>query len=161
MFAKALVAFLVLPGAVAGVFPALIYMLDPWREGGHWLGLEIAILGIFFLLWCVRDFYVSGKGTLAPWSPPQNMVTVGLYRLVRNPMYISVLTILLGWSILSGSAIHAVYSVLIATMFHFRVTGHEEPWLSEEFGVQWENYSRAVNRWLPRIKPWYQNGNDT
>ena len=62
------------------------------------------------LLWCVRDFYVSGRGTLAPLDPPKRVVIVGLYRFVRNPMYVAVLTILVGWALLYGSWLLAVHA---------------------------------------------------
>jgi protein-S-isoprenylcysteine O-methyltransferase Ste14 len=60
-------------------------------------------MGIFALVWCVRDFYVSGRGTLAPWDPPTRLVIIGLYRFLRNPMYVAVLTILVGWALLYRS----------------------------------------------------------
>ncbi len=159
MFVRALIAFMVLPGMVGGVFPALIFALDPWRLTGFPAGYGLIGLGFFLLLWCVRDFYVAGKGTLAPWCPPRNLVIVGLYRFLRNPMYVSVLSILAGWCMASGSAILIVYTVLIAVMFHLRVLRHEEPWLAMQFGKDWLAYSGAVGRWLPRLKPW--NPHDT
>jgi protein-S-isoprenylcysteine O-methyltransferase Ste14 len=79
-----------------------------WRANrwtvDHPAGFFVLIVGTLGLLWCVRDFYVRGKGTLAPWSPPQNLVVVGLYRYSRNPMYVCVVLVLLGWasSTLSG-----------------------------------------------------------
>ena len=60
------------------------------------IGLLPLAIGIVLLLWCVRDFYVVGRGSLAPWAPPKNLVTIGLYRVTRNPMYVAVLTILCG-----------------------------------------------------------------
>ena len=155
MFLRALSAFLVLPCMVGGVFPALIFAFDPWRRGGFLSGYLVIGLGLFLLLWCVRDFYISGKGTLAPWNPPRKLVIVGLYQFHRNPMYIGVLLILTGWCMASGSIIMIVYTVCIATLFHLRVIRNEEPWLEEEFGEDWLAYSEAVNRWVPRLTPWY------
>jgi len=61
--------------------------------------------GLVVLLWCVRDFYVSGRGTLAPWNPPKRLVVVGLYRFTRNPMYIGVLMVVGGWAVRAGSPV--------------------------------------------------------
>jgi protein-S-isoprenylcysteine O-methyltransferase Ste14 len=155
MFLRALSAFLVLPGLFGGVLPALIFGFDPWRSGGHSSGYLVIGLGLFLLFWCVRDFYISGKGTLAPWNPPRKLVIVGLYRFHRNPMYIGVLLILTGWCLASGSTILIVYSASIAIMFHLRVIRNEEPWLEEEFGEDWLAYSAAVSRWMPRVTPWF------
>ncbi len=161
MLVRAVVAFLVLPGMGAGLVPALIFAFDPWRTNGFPIGYLAIGIGIIFLLWCVRDFYISGKGTLAPWSPPQRLVIVGLYRLVRNPMYVSCLAILVGWCLISGSIVLFIYTVLFAMLFHWRVTRREEPLLAKEFGSDWVAYSQAVGRWLPRLRPWYPNESGT
>ena len=95
MFARALIAFLVLPGMVAFIIPAAWLRFTDRLQLDQPLGLIILAIGIVGLFWCVRDFYVSGKGTLAPWAPPQRLVTVGLYRYSRNPMYVSVVLVLL------------------------------------------------------------------
>ena len=160
MFLRALTAFLALPGMVAGVVPGVIFLLDPWRTGAFRTGYVLIGLGTFLLLWCVRDFYLSGKGTLAPWSPPERLVVVGLYRFVRNPMYVSVVLILLGWSAIGGSFVLAAYTVTVATLFHLRVTRNEELWLQRKFASDWIPYSQGVNRWLPRLTPWYPPGNE-
>lgn len=161
MFGRALAAFLVLPGMAAGLMPTLIFLFDPWRNAGYPVGYLFMGLGLLLLLWCVRDFYVSGKGTLAPWDPPKNLVVVGLYRYVRNPMYVSVLVVLVGWCAMSGSAVLVVYTFLVAILFHLRVTRNEEAWLLRKFSEDWSVYSEAVNRWLPRLTPWYSNGAGT
>src|SRR5215475_4021375 len=98
MFFRALLAFLILPGAFGILLPWLLVDSDQRRMGGTWLGWPILFVGVCILLWCVRDFYVAGKGTLAPWDPPKELVIVGLYRFVRNPMYIGVLGCVAGWS---------------------------------------------------------------
>ena len=102
------------------------------------------------LLWCVRDFYVTGKGTLAPWDPPTRLVVVGLYRFVRNPMYVGVLGVVLGWSLVAGSPLLAIYAALLAVGFHLRVVLYEEPVLQRQFGDDWTRYRAGVNRWLPK-----------
>jgi protein-S-isoprenylcysteine O-methyltransferase Ste14 len=117
-------------------------------------GVVVVAAGLAVLLWCVRDFYASGRGTLAPWDPPRHLVVVGLYRFVRNPMYVGVLTLVAGWGLLAGSPLIAVYAVALAVVFHLRVILFEEPWLARTFGEEWKRYSAAVSRWLPRRAPW-------
>ena len=148
MFARAVIAFLALPGIVAFAVPLTWLWTTQRLAWTHPLGLVPLLMGIAGLLWCVRDFFVAGKGTLAPWAPPQRLVVVGLYRLSRNPMYVCVTLILLGWTILSGSTGLLVYTVCVATAFHLRVVHGEEPWLARTHGTQWDEYARRVRRWL-------------
>jgi len=83
-FLRALLAFLALPAVVSGLLPWLILRDDRWRTAGTPLAWPVSFFGAGVLLWCVRDFYVIGKGTLAPWDPPKRLVTVGLYRFAQN-----------------------------------------------------------------------------
>lgn len=147
MFWRALLAFLALPGVVAFAIPAAWVMADG-RGLVHPLGLLSLLLGIAGLLWCVRDFYVVGRGTLAPWAPPERLVVVGLYRHSRNPMYVSVLLILVGWAWSFGSAGLGVYAAGVAVAFQTRVVLGEEPWLAKTHGQAWVDYARRVRRWL-------------
>ena len=96
----------------------------------------------------VREFYVAGRGTLAPWSPPRNLVTSGLHRDSRNPMYVGVLLILCGWAIGLWSWPLAIYAAGIAVVFHVRVLLHEEPFLARTHGDAWTAYRARVGRWL-------------
>jgi protein-S-isoprenylcysteine O-methyltransferase Ste14 len=107
------------------------------RTAGAAWGLVPLVVGLVALLWCVRDFYVSGKGTLAPWDPPRELVVVGLYRYTRNPMYVAVTLVLLGWSWALGSLGLPVYAVAVVIAFQLRVVLREEPWLAQTFGNQW------------------------
>jgi protein-S-isoprenylcysteine O-methyltransferase Ste14 len=152
MFFRALFAFLVLPGVVAGLIPAVIVYRGGNFHDGSGVGFAIGSVGLSLLLWCVRDFFVSGKGTLAPWDPPKHLVVVGLYRFIRNPMYVAVLTTVLGWSVAFHSAWVGLYLVLLTIGFHLRVVLYEEPWLRRQFGAEWEAYLASVPRWLPRLK---------
>jgi protein-S-isoprenylcysteine O-methyltransferase Ste14 len=111
------------------------------------------LFGVAVLLWCVRDFYVVGKGTRAPWDPPKNLVIVGLYRYVRNAMYIGVLSTVFGWSIIAGSPLMATYTATVAIAFHLRIIFYEEPTLARKFGDEWTRYRKSVNRWWPRLLP--------
>lgn len=148
MFARALIAFLVLPGVVAFVVPATWLWCTADTQLAHPLGLVVLAVGIGALLWCVRDFYVAGKGTLAPWAPPANLVIVGLYRHSRNPMYVSVALVLLGWAITFGSPALFLYALVVVAAFHVRVVRGEEPWLARTHGSEWERYRERVPRWL-------------
>lgn len=153
LFVRALLAFLVLPGVVGGLLPLWIVSGDARRGGGSLLlGVPIALIGLVVLLWCVRDFYVAGKGTLAPWDPPRRLVVVGLYRFVRNPMYIGVLTLVLGWSIAAGSRNLAIYCAVVAVGFHLRTILYEEPRLTALFGADYQRYCDAIPRWIPGVR---------
>ena len=150
MFAWALLAFLVLPGTVAFLVPLFLF-----RPPGGWQSFRpIALLplgvGSVLLLWCVRDFYVTGKGALAPWSPPRNLVVVGLYRWSRNPMYLAVFLILLGWAVGLGTRGLWIYAAGMLLVFHLRVVFFEEPWLARQHGEAWLHYKAQVPRWLGR-----------
>jgi len=147
MFIRALIAFLSLPGIVAFAIPAA-WILAANAPLAHPAGLGLLIVGAAALLWCVRDFYVQGKGTLAPWSPPARLVIVGLYRYTRNPMYVAVTLILLGWAVSFGIAGLYVYALAVAVAFQLRVVFGEEPWLARRHGQQWTEYARRVPRWF-------------
>ena len=144
-FWPAVIAFLALPGTVAFLVP---WLLRPVGGRLNVVGLPLVIAGIGLLLWCVRDFYVAGRGTLAPWAPPEHLVVIGLYRLSRNPMYIAVLTILCGWAATFGSQTLLIYVAFIAVAFHLRVVLGEEPWLARTHGAQWTAYRAHVPRWV-------------
>ncbi|MDR7132907.1 protein-S-isoprenylcysteine O-methyltransferase Ste14 [Lysobacter niastensis] len=147
MFARAVFAFLALPGVVAFLVPvAWLWMAD--RPAAQPIGLLPLVLGMAGLLCCVRDFYVSGEGTLAPWAPPKRLVVSGLYRFSRNPMYVSVALILLGWAITFASGGLLAYALVVMVAFHVRVVRGEEPWLARTFGEDWVRYARRVRRWL-------------
>lgn len=147
-FTRALIAFLVLPGVVAFIVPGAWLWYTGSTGVEQPLGLIILVLGFVGLLWCVKDFYVSGKGTLAPWAPPVKLVTVGLYRYSRNPMYVSVLLVLIGWAVSFGSLGLFIYTLFVATAFHIRVVRGEEPWLARTHGNEWDSYVSRVPRWL-------------
>ncbi len=134
----------------AGVIPLLILGGRLHRGPGAAPGAGLMVAGGFLLVWCVRDFYVSGRGTIAPWDPPKHLVVGGPYRLVRNPMYIAVLGLVGGWALAFGSLALTVYLAVLAAAFHGRVVLAEEPWLRRRFGKEWDAYSRQVPRWLPR-----------
>jgi protein-S-isoprenylcysteine O-methyltransferase Ste14 len=147
VFAKALLAFLALPGVVAFAVP-VVWLVSAGASLAFPFGLVPLAVGTVGLLWCVRDFYVSGKGTLAPWAPPERLVVVGLYRFSRNPMYVSVSLILVGWAASFGVPGLWAYAACIAVAFHLRVVLGEEPWLARTHGAEWQAYAARVPRWF-------------
>jgi len=152
MLLRALVAFAVLPGVVAFLLPWLIAGDAAALRAARPLGLGVLLAGTAGLLWCAWAFYATGKGTLAPLSPPSRLVVVGLYRYSRNPMYVSVLLVLAGWAIVFASPVQAAYAALVAVAFHLRVVLGEEPVLARIHGVEWEAYTHRVHRWLGRVR---------
>ena len=155
MLLRALLAFLMVPVVVTGAVPLILASYDPYKGQGHFSGAYLLAIGLFILLWCVRDFYISGKGTLAPWDPPKHLVTIGLYRYVRNPMYGGVLFILCGWIIVTASPIILGFTVFMLLAFYFRVQSHEEPWAEQHFKIAWLNYKNNVPRWVPQLRGYY------
>ncbi len=150
LFSKALMAFFLLPGIFGLLIPWSLSHNDPWRGNEHIFGLWLTAIGLFVLLSCVKDFYQAGRGTLAPWSPPRNLVTIGLYRYSRNPMYIGVLLIITGFSWTYASPLTAGYGLICAAMFHWRVISYEEKILLQDFPEHWRSYAGVVPRWLIR-----------
>lgn len=148
MLLRAMLAFLALPGVVAILVPVVWLWRSAHTHVAHAIGLVPLVVGFAGLLWCVRDFYISGKGTLAPWAPPTELVTVGLYRYSRNPMYVSVTTALFGWALAFASSGLGVYAACVLVAFHLRIVLGEEPWLARTHGSRWEDYKRRVPRWL-------------
>jgi protein-S-isoprenylcysteine O-methyltransferase Ste14 len=150
MLWRALVAFLALPGMVAFAIPLALGITGrsetPLRQAGY----APLAGGAALLLWCVREFYVVGRGTLAPWAPPRRLVTTGPYRYSRNPMYLGVLLLLSGWATLFGSRTLVIYAVCVALAFQLRVLLAEEPWAARTFGRDWDEYRARVPRWLIR-----------
>ena len=148
LLVRATIAFLLLPGTVAFLVP--LFLLAPGGPGSFLdrLGLIPLGVGIVLLLSCVREFYLAGRGTLAPWAPPQELVVTGLYCFSRNPMYLAVLLVLWGWALGFRSWLLAAYAVAIMVAFHLRVVFYEEPWLARTHGEKWTDYNAHVPRWV-------------
>lgn len=149
LFWRALAAFLLLPGVVAFLVP---WLLRPADAVFHAASLPVLAIGTALLLWCVRDFYVAGRGSLAPWAPPERLVTIGLYRFSRNPMYVAVVLILCGWALAFRSTTLWIYTVAVAVAFHVRVVFGEEPWLARRHGATWAAYRARVPRWFIHVR---------
>ncbi len=154
---RSLLWTILLPGVVAGYVPWRFFGLrraqlafSPTRL----LGLLCIGIGIVLLVACIFEFARSGRGTLSPLDPPRRLVVRGLYRYVRNPMYLSVTTILLGEVILTGLRALAIYWALWFLAVNLFVIGYEEPTLQQRFGPSYDEYLRSVGRWLPRHPSW-------
>ena len=146
----------VAPGVVAGLIP---WLLTGWEPGATRLPLQLlgALLigaGVIVLLDAFVRFVVEGIGTPAPVAPTQRLVVGGLYRHVRNPMYLAVGTTIVGQALLLGRPILLLYAAAFATVVFAFVRLYEEPTLARQFGAQYEEYNRAVPGWWPRLRPW-------
>ena len=150
LFLRATVAFLVLPGTVAFGIPLFLLRPSPLASSFAPMAIAAVGLGSAVLVWCVWDFYVRGRGTLAPWDPPQALVWDGLYKYSRNPMYVGVLAIVVGWAIGFRSSALAIYAGCLAVAFHLRIVFAEEPFLARTHGAAWVEYRERVPRWLFR-----------
>lgn len=116
------------------------------------LALFIVIAGVALLLACIWEFAARGKGTLSPVDPPKALVIQGLYRYVRNPMYLSVSSIVLGEALLARSRPLIVYWMIFLVAANLFVILYEEPALRRQFGESYVRYQERVGRWLPRIR---------
>src|SRR4029453_7431785 len=103
-------------------------------------------------------FALQGLGTPAPIAPPRNLVVTGLYRYVRNPIYVALVAIILGQAVLMGDRRLIVYAALWWLVFHVAVVAYEEPTLEQTFGKEYEAFRAAVPRWIPRMTPWRSKG---
>ena len=116
----------------------------------RYAGLPLMAIGAAGLLWCIWNFFAAGRGTISPIDPPRHLVVRGLYRYVRNPMYVAVVTILIGEAIFFLSVpvlIEAGIFFILANLF---VRFYEEPALRRKFGESYEEYLQTVGRWIPR-----------
>jgi len=152
MLFRAITAFVAIPGLVAFAIPlatGIVTRRPPQREA---LALALILLGTVALVWCVREFYVAGRGTLAPWARPKHLVTSGPYRFTRNPMYLATLTILLGWCVLWDSSGLHIYLVVTLCVLVVRVYFLEEVWVERHFGSEWQRYRARTPRWLIPVR---------
>ena len=151
---KTLIFSILVPGTVAGIIPWLLLQRSGnlvLRIPSIWMiGLLPLLLGVGLYLWCAGAFTFIGKGTPAPIDAPRVLVVQGLYRWVRNPMYIAVLSVVIGEAILFRSILLAEYALVLWGVFHMFVVFVEEPSLRSQFGASYETYFRTVPRWLPR-----------
>ena len=149
--------FLLAPGVVAGVVPWLLTGWEARDPTPHWslraLGVALVVVGTAVLVHAFVRFVAEGRGTPAPVAPTERLVVGGLYRHVRNPMYLAVLATILGQALLLGRLVLLVYAAAVALAFVAFVRGYEEPALRRRFGAEYEAYRRAVPGWWPRLRP--------
>ena len=113
------------------------------------VGCIVIGLGALIYSWCVWDFATFGRGTPAPIDAPKKLVVRGLYRYTRNPMYVGVLSVILGWAILFRDPGLLIYAAIMGTCFHLFIALYEEPHLQREFPGEYDRYRSRVSRWLP------------
>jgi len=152
LFVRNLIFTLIVPGTVAVYLPLyLARHLPVGPIGAVVTGSVLILAGASIYLACQWDFAIFGRGTPAPIDAPRNFVSRGLYRYVRNPMYLGVLTMILGWAIVFRSTALLWYALGIGVAFHLMVLIYEEPHLRRVFGREYEEYCARINRWLPRL----------
>jgi protein-S-isoprenylcysteine O-methyltransferase Ste14 len=150
--AKTLLFTLVAPGTVGVLLPQWLK-----NHAGKapaplaWLGLGMFFCGVAIYLWCAWDFASKGLGTPAPIDAPRVLVVKGLYRFTRNPMYVGVLSMILGQALYYLSAPIAVYAGVVLAAFYLFVLLYEEPTLRKLFGAQYDEYCERVPRWLGHL----------
>jgi protein-S-isoprenylcysteine O-methyltransferase Ste14 len=151
--------FLVAPCVLAGLIP---WSMTRWEfrpaffglEGARSVGVLLILVGLPGLVDSFARFALQGLGTPAPIAPTQNLVVTGLYRYVRNPIYVAVVAVIVGQAVLFGDWRLLTYGGLMWLAFHVFVLAYEEPVLAETFGSQYEDFRANVPRWIPRLTPW-------
>jgi protein-S-isoprenylcysteine O-methyltransferase Ste14 len=148
---KNLIFTLVVPGTV-GVYVPLLIAREQAPVSGSRFAIALALLaaGGALYAWCAWNFAVVGRGTPAPIDAPKKLVRHGPYRYVRNPMYLAVLAVILGWAVLFESTAVLGYALGVGLSCHLFVVLYEEPHLRRVFGAEYENYCLRVGRWLPK-----------
>jgi protein-S-isoprenylcysteine O-methyltransferase Ste14 len=148
---RALLAF-VLPAVTLLWIPSLLWPRGWTPDPLGLAGTPLILAGAAVLIDCVVKFAVKGKGTLAPIDPPKKLVTGGLYRFVRNPMYVGGLLVLFGQALFFRSSSLLLYALAWWLAAHLFIVLYEEPHLRSVFGADYENYRTAVPRWIPRFR---------
>jgi protein-S-isoprenylcysteine O-methyltransferase Ste14 len=153
---KTLLWSVFVPGTLTILVPYLMlsYSLELFRVRlsiFRFIGLIPIAAGALLYLWCAWDFTFTGKGTPAPFDPPKEIVLRGLYRYVRNPMYVAASLVLIGEAILFESVLILVYAAIVFSFFHLWVIFYEEPTLRRKFGESYEKYCLKVSRWIPGV----------
>jgi len=163
MMLRHLLSIILLPFMVVVIMPAWLLNAfppdaSPWAEAAllGWalraIGPVLLISGFGLFSWCVSLFVRVGRGTLAPWDPTRNLVAIGPYRYVRNPMIGGVAAMLLGEALLWGSLAVGLWACAFILINHAYFVLSEEPGLEKRFGDSYRAYKSAVPRWIPRLK---------
>lgn len=153
---KTVIFTVLVPGAVVVGVPYVLLSSGPTPGLGAPLALRVtgvlpALAGVGIYLWCAWDFISAGRGTPNPFDPPKLLVSRGLYRWTRNPMYLGVALIIASEALLCDSALLLGYAALVWLLFHLRVVFYEERVLHRTFGASYAAYCDQVPRWVPRL----------
>ncbi|MEU2614734.1 isoprenylcysteine carboxylmethyltransferase family protein [Micromonospora sp. NPDC007271] len=153
------VFFCAAPGVVAGLAPWWLTdweMLEPFPHYTPVRSIGAVILAgaVAFLVHSFVRFVVEGLGTPAPVAPTAHLVVGGVYRFVRNPMYLAVVSAILGQAMILGQGVLLWYGAAIALLQAAFVRLHEEPGLRRRYGAEYDAYRDAVPAWVPRLRPW-------
>jgi len=150
---------LIAPGIVAGLIPWSIthWHMHPTPAALRAVGVTLIAGGVAFLLQAFTRFVLEGIGTPAPVAPTERLVVGGVYRYVRNPMYLAVGAIITGQALLFGRPGLLLYAAAFGAVVFCFVHLYEEPTLRDRFGRDYDAYRRAVPGWLPRLTPWRGN----
>lgn len=149
---KDLLFTVLLPGTAAVYVPLRIaHGRPPASVWAVALALPAFAVGGAIYAWCVCDFASFGRGTPSPLDASKRLVVRGLFRHTRNPMYVGVLTVILGWALLFQTGILAGYALVVGIGFHLVVVLYEERHLHHAFGDDYDAYCSRVGRWLPRL----------
>lgn len=148
--------FCVAPGTVVGLLP---WLLTGWRMREVPTPLLVAgalllVAAVGFLVHAFVRFVVEGLGTPAPVAPTRRMVVGGVYRHVRNPMYLAVATAIIGQALVLGQPVLLWYAAVVGLLQAGFVKFFEEPELRRRYGEAYDAYREAVPAWLPRLRPW-------
>lgn len=155
-----LIFFLLAPGTVAGFVPWWITgwqsaAVLPGQAAAQLVGFALVGLGLVPLLDSFARFALVGLGTPAPIAPTSSLVVSGFYRYVRNPMYLGVVTVILGQALVFADVRLVVYAVLVWVAFALFVLGYEEWVLARRYGDEYAQYCENVPRWVPRLSAWH------
>jgi protein-S-isoprenylcysteine O-methyltransferase Ste14 len=144
--------FAVAPGVMAGLVPLVLTGWDAYEVPVplRVIGGVVTALGAAFLIQAFARFVVEGLGTPAPVAPPERLVVGGIYRWVRNPMYVAVTATILGQALLLGRIALVIYAGVFWALTASFVRWYEEPNLRRRFGTEYDEYLQAVPGWLPR-----------
>ena len=159
------VFFVVGPGTVVGLIPWLLTRWQVREPVPYWapmrvIGVILLVAGLIVLIQAFVRFVVEGLGTPAPIAAPERLVVGGLYRYVRNPMYVAILAVIIGQALLLGQLGLLLYAAALWLISAGFVRWYEEPTLTRRFGADYESYRRAVPAWRPRLRPWRPSGRD-
>lgn len=152
---KTILFMLLIPGLLLVVFPVWLMATNMALFSFgimKWLAIPFWIVGTAVTIWCAWAFTVRGRGTPSPTDPPKQLVVSGLYRYVRNPIYVGVVIFLLGHVLWYPTLAILWMPIIVAVSAHLFVILYEEPHLRKTFGAGYENYRQQVPRWMPRLK---------